>query len=50
MDADFSIGIVSWKVADKSIRAFKLKTDVVFNNIFLDWVFNQKNNHIRTCC
>ena len=50
VDADFSIGIVSWKVADKNIRAFKLESDVVLNKIFLDWVFNQKHNHIRTCC
>ena len=50
MEADFSIGIVTWKVADKSIRAFKLDSDVVLNKVFLDWIFNQKHNHIRTCC
>lgn len=37
VDADFSIGDVSWKVADKNIRGFKFESGVLLNKTFFDW-------------
>lgn len=37
IDVDFSMGDVSWKVANKNIRGFQFERGVVPNKTFFDW-------------
>lgn len=46
IDADFSMGDVSWEAARKNIRGFKFESGVVPNKTFFDW-FIQRDNILK---
>ena len=46
INADFSIGAVSWQFVNENIRGFKLESGIVPNKTFLDW-FIQRSKPVR---
>lgn len=46
IDADFSMGDVSWEVARKNIRGFKFESGVVLSKTFFDW-FIQRDKTMK---